>query len=222
MNDLISIIIACRNGVNYVKEAIDSIKAQNMNTEIIVVDDGSTDNTAEYAKSCGATVYSIEHSGPSAARNVALQHMHGDYVMFLDHDDVLTDGALRTLYDALVQNPDIDYTQGKLQDFISPDLTDEEKKQLAPRPGTYGGLLTGAYLISKRVLEFVPNFNENLKTGETVDFLLRVEGAPLKTQKLDFVTTRRRLHNNNTGRTMPQQERKDYASILRAKLAAKK
>ena len=221
MNDLISIIIACRNGTNYVKEAIDSIKAQNMNTEIIVVDDGSTDNTAEYAKSCGATVYSIEHSGPSKARNVALQHMHGDYVMFLDHDDVLTDGALHTLYDALVQNPGTDYTQGKLQDFISPDLTDEEKKKLAPRPETYGGLLTGAYLFSKRVLDFVPGFNENLKTGETVDFLLRVNGSPLKTIKLDFVTTHRRLHNNNTGRIMPQQEKQDYLKILRERLNKK-
>ena len=66
MNDLISVIIPCQNGTNYIKEAIDSVKKQNMNTEIIVIDDGSTDNTAEFAKNCGATVYSIPHSGLSA------------------------------------------------------------------------------------------------------------------------------------------------------------
>lgn len=220
MNDLISVIIPCQNGTNYIKEAIDSVKKQNMNTEIIVVDDGSTDNTAEFAKECGASVYSIPHSGLSAARNVGLKNINGDYVLFLDHDDLMTENALKTLYDELVSDDSIDYTQGKLKDFISPELSEEDKKTLAPRKDTYGGLLTGAYLFKREVIEKVGGFNESLVTGQGVDFMLRVEQQGFKTKKLDFVTTMRRFHNTNMGRTLQKQENKDYAAILRAKILA--
>lgn len=221
MNKLISIIIPCQNGTNYIKEAIDSVKKQNMNTEIIVIDDGSTDNTAKLAKECGAAVYSIPHSGLSAARNVGLKHMNGKYVLFLDHDDLMTDDALKTLYNELVNESSIAYTQGKLRDFISPELSEDDKKTLMPRTNEYGGLLTGAFLFKREVLDKVGGFNESLVTGQGVDFMLRVEQQGFKTKKLDFVTTLRRFHNNNMGRTMKHQEFKDYTSALRERLTEK-
>ena len=218
MQNLISVIIPCQNGTNYIKEAIDSVKEQNMNTEIIVVDDGSTDNTAEYAKKCGENVYSIPHSGLSTARNVGLRHMKGEYVLFLDHDDVIREGSLLKLYKAIKDNPDVGYSQGKLMDFISPELSDADKKKLVPRKEAYGGLLTGAFLFKKSVIDLIGGFNEELQTGQGVDFLLRIEQAGIKTIKLDIITTCRRFHNTNMGRTMKQQEFKDYAALLRAKM----
>lgn len=218
MNNLISVIIACRNGVNYLKEAINSVKKQNMNTEIIVVDDGSTDNTAEYAKECGATVYSIPHSGLSSARNVGLKNMKGNYVLFLDHDDVMREEALKKLYDELQTHPEVQYVQAKVKDFISPELSEADKKTLAPRSEPYGGLLTGAFLFRKSVIEKIGGFKEDLVTGQGVDFLLRADQAGIQTLKLDFIATNRRFHNNNMGRTLQKQEKKDYAAILRAKL----
>lgn len=221
MNKLISVIIPCQNGTNYIKEAIESVKRQNMNTEVIVVDDGSTDNTAAYAKDCGAKVYSISHSGLSAARNVGLKNMKGEYVLFLDHDDVIRDGALQHLYNELQNNPEILYVQAKVKDFISPELPEAEKRMLAPRTEPYGGLLTGAFLFKKQVIDMIGGFDEKLQTGQGVDFLLRADNAGIKNLKLDFVAADRRFHNNNMGRTLQKQEQKDYASILRAKLAKK-
>lgn len=221
MNKLISIIIPCRNGADYLKEAIDSVNKQNMNVEIIVVDDGSTDNTAELAKDCGAKVFSISHSGLSAARNVALNNMQGDYLLFLDHDDIITDGALQKLYGEFEKDSSLQVIMAKLVDFISPDLSEEDKKALSPRKEPYGGLLTGAMLFKKEVIEEVGGFDEKLQTGQGVDFLLRIEKHKMKTLKLDFIATMRRFHNNNMGRTMQKQENKDYASILRAKLGKK-
>lgn len=221
MNDLISIIIPCKNGTNYLNEAVESIRKQNMNTEIIVVDDGSTDATADLAKSLGTKVFSIPSSGLSAARNVALQNMTGDYVLFLDHDDLIADGALQVLYNELQKDNELHYVQAKLKDFISPELSDEEKKVLSPRPDTYGGLLTGAMLFKKQVIDIVGGFDEKLQTGQGVDFLLRCEKHGLKTLKLDFVSALRRFHNNNMGRTMQKQEFNDYASILRMRMKKK-
>lgn len=218
MSDLISVIIPCKNGTNYLKDAIESVQKQNMNTEIIVVDDGSTDATADLAKSLGARVFSIPSSGLSAARNVALKNMKGDFVVFLDHDDVIVDGGLKRLYDEFEKDADLQYVQAKLRDFISPELSDEDKKVLSPRSDTYGGLLTGAMLFKKNVIDVVGGFDEKLQTGQGVDFLLRCEKHGLKTVKLDFVSAMRRFHNNNMGRTMQKQEFNDYASILRMRM----
>ena len=222
MNDLISVIIACRNGVNYVKEAIDSVKRQNMNAEIIVVDDGSTDNTAEYAKSCGATVYSIPHGGLPVARNAGLKNMKGNYVVFLDHDDIMREGTLQKLYEAIQSDSEVEYVQAKVQDFLSPELSEKEKKTLSVRPEPYGGLLTGAYLFKKELFDRLGGFKESMTTGGGVDLMMRLNQENVKTIKLDFVAADRRLHNNNMGRTMAAEEKKDYLAVLRAKLAAKK
>ena len=80
--------------------------------------------------------------------------------------------------------------------------------------------MTGAYLFKREVIEKVGGFNESLVTGQGVDFMLRVEQQGFKTKKLDFVTTMRRFHNTNMGRTLQKQENKDYAAILRAKILA--
>ncbi|MGX3043801.1 glycosyltransferase family 2 protein [Helicobacter sp. T3_23-1056] len=178
MNEnLISVIIPCQNGINYLKEAIDSVKRQEMNTEIIVIDDGSTDGTAHLAKQCGARVYSIAHSGLSVARNVGLKNAKGGFILFLDHDDVMNDNALKTLYDELVSDDALDYTQGKLVDFISPELPQDEKAKLKPRKEPYGGVLPGAFLFRKSIFEAIGGFDESLQTGQGVDFLLRCDNA---------------------------------------------
>lgn len=175
--NLISVIIPCQNGTNYLKEAIDSVKRQEMNTEIIVVDDGSTDDTANLARKCGVRVYSIQHSGSSVARNFGLKNAKGDFVLFLDHDDVMTENALKTLYNELMSDISLGFVQGKLQDFISPELDNDDKKSLSPRKEPYGGTLAGAFLFKKSIFDIVGGFDENLKTGENVEFILRLNNT---------------------------------------------
>ncbi|ADG70243.1 glycosyltransferase [Brachyspira murdochii] len=90
-NPLVSIIIPVYNGSNYVKEAIDSALAQTYNNiEIIVVNDGSTDNTEEIVKSYGDKVryFYKENGGTSTALNLAIKNMKGDYFSWLSHDDM--------------------------------------------------------------------------------------------------------------------------------------
>lgn len=221
MNDLISVIIPCKNGVNYISEAIKSVEKQKMNTEIVVIDDGSTDETASLAQSLGAKVISIPASGLSAARNVGIKNAKGNYIIFLDHDDLLVDDCLASLSQPFESDSELQYVQAKMQDFISPELSDEDKKSLSPRTTPYGGVVPGTILFKKSALEIVGGFDEKLKTGQGVDFLLRCDKCGLKNKKVDFVSAMRRLHNNNMGRTMQKQEMNDYASLLRAKLHKK-
>lgn len=88
---LVSIIIPIYNGSNYMIEAIDSALAQTYsNIEVIVVNDGSTDNTEEIALSYGDKIryFKKENGGVSSALNLGIKEMRGDYFSWLSHDDV--------------------------------------------------------------------------------------------------------------------------------------
>jgi glycosyltransferase involved in cell wall biosynthesis len=216
---LISVIIPARNGANYLKEAVESVKKQDMDTEIIVVDDGSTDDTANLARDLGVNCLSIPPSGPSTARNAGLREANGEYIMFLDHDDLLNDNALAAMLDEFKLDNEIQIVSAKLRDFISPELDEKSAKALAPRIKPYGGLLTGAFLFRKSALEKIGGFDENMRDGgECVDFLLKIESVGGKTKKLDMVSAMRRLHNTNTGRSKQKQEFEGFANALRRKL----
>jgi glycosyltransferase involved in cell wall biosynthesis len=98
---LISFIIPCYNAGNYLKYCIDSILNQDINDfEIILVNDGSTDNTLAICKKYSdkyknINVVSISNSGVSTARNKGLNIASGKYVMFIDSDDLLAENSLK-------------------------------------------------------------------------------------------------------------------------------
>ena len=93
MAELISILIPCFNAGKWLKESIESALSQTWpNKEIIIVDDGSTDHSLMIARQYESTtvkVISQENSGGSAARNRALEYAQGDYIQWLDADDIL-------------------------------------------------------------------------------------------------------------------------------------
>ena len=88
----VSIIIPCYNNANYISEAIESALAQTyVNCEIIVIDDGSTDSSVDEIKRFGAKVQLVrqQNAGACVARNSGLLHSSGEYIKFLDGDDLL-------------------------------------------------------------------------------------------------------------------------------------
>lgn len=216
MKKYISVIIPCRNGTNYLAEAVASVRRQGVEAEIIVVDDGSTDATAELARSLGCAVFVQSASGPSRARNVGLRMAKGDFIIFLDHDDVLADGALATMLAAA--ECEIDIVASRLRDFVSPELSEAQAAMLQPREAAYGGLLTGAYLFRRCALDELGSFNEVLPSGECVDFLLRCRAVGTRLRQIEAITCYRRLHLDNTGRHRREAEHKGYATSLRTRL----
>lgn len=105
--ELISVIVPVHNGQAYLKNCIDSIAAQSYdNLEILVVNDGSTDQTAavceDLKKAYGnVQVFALEDVGVSAARNYALERAQGSYVTFVDADDRLCPGVLAHLHERI-------------------------------------------------------------------------------------------------------------------------
>lgn len=100
--------MACYNAASYVGEAISSVLRQTYtNTEVIVVDDGSTDTSVDIIKRLAAAhpdrirLKHLKHSGPYPARNLGLSHARGDFIAFLDADDWWRDDCLESLLNAL-------------------------------------------------------------------------------------------------------------------------
>ena len=193
-----------------------------MDVEIIVVDDGSDDRTAEIAEKSGCTV--IRHGrsqGPVAAKNTALHVARGKYILFHDHDDRMRENALQTLYAALEQDKDALAAEAMVQDFFSPELTEDQKKGTAVKAAPYYGLFTGAILMHRTIFDAIGDFPGTLRAGEMLDWEHKMKQHGFKIKRLDFVSTDRRIHAGNFGKTDRQKEFKDYASLLRARLRPK-
>lgn len=178
-----SIIITCYNHGRFLGEAIDSAVKQTWPPlEIIVVDDGSIDNTPEVVKQYPNVIgIRQENQGVCAARNTGLHACRGKYVLFLDADDLLFPGALETSVSAMNAHPDWAFVSG---DFRNCD----EKRNIL---GTFGptevtgdrylALLRRNYvamhatvLYRRSVFDQVGGFDTRLRTAEDHEVFLRI------------------------------------------------
>lgn len=117
MNPLISVIVPIYNVEKYLARCVDSIVNQTYkNLEIILVDDGSTDESPEicdlYAnRDNRIKVMHLPNGGAGKARNIALNFVHGSYVAFVDSDDYLEDTAYEKLMNVFFDDCDIDIAE---------------------------------------------------------------------------------------------------------------
>lgn len=141
--------------------------------------------------------------------------------MFHDHDDIMQEGALKKLYDEFTPEEFEQNTmavEAKVQDWYSPELSEEEKAKTPIKQKPYWGLFTGAILIKKEVFDKIGYFNESVHTGEIIEWQSKMNSNGFKIKKIDYVSTKRRVHSTNFGKTHQNTEFKNYAAILRAKL----
>jgi glycosyltransferase involved in cell wall biosynthesis len=119
---IVSVVITCYNQACFLGEAIESVLAQScQHFEIVVVDDGSKDNTPEVASAYPQVRYIRQNNqGVSVARNVGLRQAKGRYLIFLDGDDRLLPDALKIGTDSLDEHPECAFVTGYCR-FIAPD-----------------------------------------------------------------------------------------------------
>lgn len=219
MSETLSVIIPAYQAEKYIAQAVDSVRRQNWagELEIIVIDDGSADRTAEVAQTLDVQILRKAQGGAASARNAGLRTATGSLILLLDADDILTDSALSRMYEALTGS-DAAAVFAMAEDFISPELTDVQKAALKPRPAPYGGVLPGCSLIRRQVFETVGLFDDTMKSGETVAWQLKLRDMGIKTVQIPTVTLKRRLHLTNTGRVQQKQEMANYAALLRKRM----
>lgn len=218
---LISVIIPVYNAGRYLVEAIESVLAQTRPPdEIIVVDDGSTDESPRIVQNFTKPVLyrHQSHNGAGPARNLGVAQAKGEWLAFLDADDLwLPDKLARQI--ALVKSePDLEMVFGGVEQFVSPDLDEAKCACLRGMPPDVKVYLTaGTLLIRRAAFERVGYFSTALRIGEFIDWYARAKELKLKSGMVHAVVMRRRIHANNLMRRKDNISR-DYALILKATL----
>lgn len=223
----VSVIIPSYNRANYISEAIDSVLNQTyQDFEIIVIDDGSTDNTKEVLSKYDNKIRYLyqKNSGASAARNLGINKAIGEYISFLDADDIWLPFKLKSQIDIMAKNQDVALIFTDIESFNHcgivryslmrsqfPQETDSFKNKVLKINFNDGTIIKGALyeeliygnfiftptvLINKNCLQREEYFDENLYISEDYDFWLRI------TQKYQVlycnkVTARCRLTDNS-------------------------
>ena len=185
-----TVVIAAHNGEDYIAETIDSVLAQTCPaTEILVVDDGSTDGTAAIIRSYGDRVklLSIKKSGVSVARNFGIQASKNEWVALVDHDDLWTPDHLELLGQTIVANPTADICYSGVRNLVFDEranafaLADVRKFHPADEmPETlmdYCAFTPSASAVRRETVLAVGGFDPHFVNGQDWDLWLRMMHA---------------------------------------------
>ncbi len=197
-NPLVSVIIPAYNADKFIAEALDSVFTQTYRPiEVIVIDDGSTDKTAEIVRNYqsdkhDSLVYIYQkNSGPSAARNAGIRKSNGKYITFLDADDLWTDGKLQKQIKLMETHRDVVLMFGDVRRFSESNGTADSmfvRKGITKEffgdsfyvKDAYRKLLmrnyipTGTVIIKRKYFQNEVIFDENLRCVEDWDLWLRI------------------------------------------------
>lgn len=172
-----SLIIPAYNATQYLAEAVDSVRRQShAPAEIIIVDDGSTDDTAAVAQFLGPDIryFYQENQGPSAARNYGIAQARHEFLAFIDADDLWPDGKVAQQLGLLAQQPELQMVLGLQQSFR---LVADPDNPAAPPVATYETpsfiYLVGCGIYRRTVFESVGGFDTSMRYGEDTDWFFR-------------------------------------------------
>lgn len=204
----VSVIIPVYNGSRYLKQAIESALAQTHKPfEIIVVDDGSTDGTAKVAAAFEDRVryFYQDNQGPSAARNVGLKIAQGNFVAFLDSDDLWPESKIQLQLDYFKNDPDLQVVQGRVQYFCLSPQTDQAKFEKAYEPVFSFNLPAALY--KKSAFTKVGMFNEQMRFSEDVDWFMRAREQNLQMLFIKETALYYRRHSANMTQAKDQRDK---------------
>jgi glycosyltransferase involved in cell wall biosynthesis len=204
MDGLVSVIIPAHNSRQYIVAALDSVLAQKQRPlEILVVDDGSADGTPELMRGYSPEVRVIEQRqrGHPAARNVGIRAATGDFLSFLDHDDLWSVDKLERQMASFERNPALDLVFGHIQNFFTPEMPVGERARVVVPLTPLPGLLQGAMLARRHSFARVGMFSEKRCVGDFLDWYGRAMLAGMEVEILPETVLYRRIHATNFQRS---------------------
>jgi glycosyltransferase involved in cell wall biosynthesis len=218
---LITCIIPAYNAARYLGEAIDSVHSQTLRPEeIIVVDDGSTDATPTIAGEYGESVILLRQTngGRAAACNRGLRAARGEFIAFLDADDLWEPEKLERQMVCLQKQPALACCVTGIQNFVSPELRGPRDRMNPALFRERPGFLLQTLLARRSLLDRIGAFNVALRHTHDTDWFLRAraDGSPM--ELLPEVLVRRRLHLDSNTQKHGSESRKEYLHLLKSVL----
>jgi glycosyltransferase involved in cell wall biosynthesis len=213
-SETISVVMSAWNGAAYIREAIDTILGQTYAPiELIVVDDGSTDQTNAILRDYGGRLRLItqENKGQAAGLVAGIAMASGGYLAFQDADDTWALDKLARQHAALA-DPELDAVFCLSEQFVSPELPDPGA--FKPRQAVLAGEIWTCMLIRRAAFDRIGNFDPDSKTA-FIEWLGRAKQMGFRSRMIDEALHRRRLHASNFGRLFPKERDKSLLAALR-------
>jgi glycosyltransferase involved in cell wall biosynthesis len=192
----ISVIVPAYQAAATLAETLRSIAGQTRPPdEVIVVDDGSTDGTADVARAAlpSARVIVRGNGGSAAALNTGLSEAQGDLLAMLDADDLWVPEKLSAQLAAMQAAPELAGIGGHMEVFACPMMPPAEFARMRLAEGPVPCLLCGALLLRRAAYAAIGRHNEALRVGYSIDWMHRARLAGLRFDVLPNVVLRRRI-----------------------------
>jgi glycosyltransferase involved in cell wall biosynthesis len=221
----VSCIIPVFNGERHLAEAVDSVLGQTEPAhEILAIDDGSTDGSAEVLARYGDRVRYVRkpHGGPASTRNHGVSIAAGEFVAFLDQDDRWHPAKLAWQLACFAEDPHLDLCFGHAELFWDPGLEDERDAYRDHARGTRVPAYSTPTLLARRsAFARVGPLDTDLLFGDATDWTLRAIDAGLKTRLLPETLLYHRMHASNLTRRR-EASKAEFVRIVRATLARRR
>ena len=220
----VSVVMPLRDCAAHVGEAVVSVLAQSWsNFELIVVDDGSRDGGPDIVRRLApdARVLTQPEPGVARARNLGVETAEGEYVAFLDADDVLPTGSLAVRATALALDPSVGAVFGRIEEFLTVGEDVDSSPRLRQPVGPTDARLSVTMMIRIQGFLEVGGFDPGVGKWYFMDWLSRLSASGVASVQIPDVVVRRRLHAANTGLTAGPQTQ-ELLGTLRSALSRAK
>jgi glycosyltransferase involved in cell wall biosynthesis len=214
----VSCVIPVWNGARHLREAIDSVLNQSRHVDqVIVVDDGSTDETPAILEAYGTDIHVVtqRHTGVAAAVNVGIRACTRELVTFCDADDLLTQQAVELRTAVLETSQDVDAVFGQVEQFVSPEVPTTAAQRFRFISGAVNVRLLGTMVARRDVFDEHGWFEESRVAGAAVEWMIHSHANGLRSTEIEVVVLRRRLHETNLSRTTGRDGNRDLLAIVR-------
>lgn len=216
-NPLVSVIVTVYNGENFLCQALDSVVGQHYkNIEIIIVDDGSTDKTAElvkpYLKKSNVSYVFQENAGQAAALNKGVSIATGEFLSFIDHDDLWEPTKLELQVNAFTHDAGLEAVFAYQKSFAENKASDKLTFEREAIPA----YIPGSMLIRKDAFFKIGFFDTSIQKGYFFPWIDSLRMNNIKTILLPDLLYHRRVHGANISICSDPEDYKDYFSAIRA------
>lgn len=221
---MVSVIIPVYNGERHLCQTIQSALDQTYRPlEILVIDDGSTDGTAEIAKKFSGQVLHFRHDncGPAASRNRGVAESGGDYIAFLDADDLWHQEKIEKQISYLKRHRVCELCVTYIENFWSEEVPEDQRPDTG-RPDSMPGYSFSTLAGSRSGIERVGPLKEHLKHADDTEWFLRAREKGVAVGLLAEILVRRRLHISNISRVNAENSGNEYLDLIYKKIQQRK
>lgn len=196
---LVSVIIPVFNREKYLAAALDSVFAQTYRPiEVIVVDDGSIDNSAAIAQAYSEVQYFYQsNQGVSVARNTGIAAAKGEFIAFLDSDDRWYPNKLSIQINEMLTHPDLGITATQFLNYLEPETEPPSWFNPNTELGERSLIIPSTFVVRQSVFQQIGTFSPAYLAAEDTEWIFRAKDNKIAMKTISEVLAQRRLHGQN-------------------------